>query len=273
MLGFRHRLERSSCDWGKNCGDYRPSWRSYDAPENTLTAIRLAWKQGADAAEFDVHLSKDGQIVLMHDKDAKRTGDVARKISEMTLEEIRRLDVGKWKGARFAGEKVPILTEVLATVPAKKRVFIEVKCGPEIIPELRRVVADAKLQPQQTAIISFSPDVVAAVKKALPKLQVYWIVEIRKDKKPTWKLEQLIEKAKEIHADGLDLSADAQITPEFVRQAQKAQLPVYVWTVNDATLARQMLDAGVLGITTDRPEWLRERLREVKGIADKRKCS
>ncbi|MCI0639304.1 MAG: glycerophosphodiester phosphodiesterase, partial [Gemmataceae bacterium] len=152
------------------------------------------------------------------------------------------------------------LTEVLATVPAKKRVFIEVKSGPEIIPELRRVVMAAKLQPEQTAIISFSPEVVAAAKKALPELQVYWIVEIRKDKKPTWKLDQLIEKAKQIRADGLDLSADAQITAGFVQEANKSGLPVYVWTVNDATLARRMLDAGVLGITTDRPKWLRGQL-------------
>ena len=102
---------------------------SHDAPENTLAAIRLAWEQGADAAEFDVYLSKDGKIVVIHDKDTKRVAGVDRPVVGQTLDELRRLDVGKWKAPKFAGEKLPTLNEMLATVPAGKRVFIEVKCA------------------------------------------------------------------------------------------------------------------------------------------------
>src|SRR4051812_33505820 len=71
---------------------------SYDAPENTVAAIKLAWEQKADASEFDVYLTKDGQIVISHDANTKRTTGVDKKVAEQTLEEIRRLDAGKWKG-------------------------------------------------------------------------------------------------------------------------------------------------------------------------------
>ena len=119
---------------------------SFDAPENTVAAIKLAWEQKADAAEFDVFLSKDGKIVVIHDADTKRTAGVDRKVADTTLEELRKLDVGKWKDAKFAGEKIPTLEEMLATVPAGKRVFIEVKCGPEIVPELDRVLKASEAQ-------------------------------------------------------------------------------------------------------------------------------
>ena len=144
---------------------------SFDAPENTVAAIKLAWEQKADAAEFDVFLSKDGKIVVIHDANTKRICGVDRKVVDQTLEELRKLDVGKWKDAKFAGEKMPTLEEMLATVPAGKRVFIEVKCGPEIVPELDRVLKASELKPEQTPVISFNADVVAAVKKARPDLQ------------------------------------------------------------------------------------------------------
>ncbi|HKB04431.1 MAG TPA: glycerophosphodiester phosphodiesterase [Gemmataceae bacterium] len=236
---------------------------SFDAPENTLAAVRLAWEQGADAVEFDVYLSKDGKIVVMHDRDTRRTAGVDKRVVDQTLDELRALDVGKWKDPKFAGEKIPTLAEVLAPTPAGKRVFIEVKCGPEIVPELKRVLADAKLRPEQTAVISFSADVVAAARNELPDLKAYWIVGLGSNEKKPKKVctpEGLIAKAKEIRADGLDLSADAEVTPEFIKKAIGAKLPVYVWTVNDVDLARQMIDLGVMGVTTDRPGWLRKHL-------------
>ena len=66
---------------------------SHDAPENTLASIKLAWEQGADAAEFDVFLSKDGQIVVIHDKDTKRVAGVDKPVVQQTLEELRKLIV------------------------------------------------------------------------------------------------------------------------------------------------------------------------------------
>jgi glycerophosphoryl diester phosphodiesterase len=236
---------------------------SFDAPENTVAAVRLGWEQGADGVEFDIYLSRDGKIVVIHDKDTKRTAGVARPVVEQTLDELRALDVGKWKAPKFAGEKVPTLAEVLAPTPAGKRVFIEVKCGPEIVPELKRELAVAKLKPEQTAVIAFSADVIAAVKKEMPELKAYWLVSLgnaKKKPKKVWTADELMAKAREIQADGLDLSADPDISPAIVKSITAAGMPVYVWTVNDPILAKQMIAAGAIGITTDRPAWLREQL-------------
>lgn len=234
---------------------------SFDAPENTVAAIKLAWKQKADASEFDIYLTSDGKIVVIHDADTKRTTGVSKKVAPSTLAELRKLDAGKWKGAKFAGEKLPTLTEMLATVPASKRVFIEVKCGPEIVPELDRVLKASKLKPEQTAIISFNAKVIAAMKKARPDLQGYWIVSLAPRGKKPRTAEELIATAKQIKADGLDLSATPSVlNREFGDKVKAAGLKLYVWTVDDLALARKMLAAGVESITTNKPGWLREQL-------------
>ncbi|MEX2187179.1 MAG: glycerophosphodiester phosphodiesterase [Pirellulales bacterium] len=235
---------------------------SHGAPENTIAAIRLAWEQKADAVEFDVYLTKDGQIVVIHDADTKRTAGVARKVVDQSFAELRKLDVGSWKHARFAGEKIPSLAEVLSEIPAGKRAFIEVKCGPEIVPELKRVAQASKLGSEQMAVISFNAEVVAAAKAALPQLKAYWIVDPKPDKKPAWTTKSLLAKSQEIKADGLDLSVQPIVTGEFVRGMKRENLPVFVWTVDDAAVAKRMVAAGVLGITTNRPAWLREQLQQ-----------
>ncbi|HVK18120.1 MAG TPA: glycerophosphodiester phosphodiesterase [Fimbriiglobus sp.] len=236
---------------------------SHDAPENTVAAIKLAWEQKADAAEFDVYLSKDGQVVVMHDKDTERTAGVKKLVADCTLAELRKLDVGKWKAPKFAGEKVPTLAEMLATVPAGKKVFAEVKCGPEIVPELIRGLKASKLMPEQTPVICFNADVIAAVKKAQPDLPAYWLAGLKENKKkktlpPT--AEEVIATAKRIHADGVDLQAAPLLDKTYADKVKAAGLRLFVWTVNDADEARRMVEIGAEGITTDRPEWLREQL-------------
>ena len=234
---------------------------SYDAPENTVSAIKLAWAQKADASEFDVFLTKDGKIVVIHDKDTKRVAGVDRMVIDQTLAELRTLDVGKWKGEKFTGEKMPTLEEMLATVPSGKRAFVEVKSGPEIVPELDRVLKASKLKPAQTPIISFNAQVISEVKKVRPDLAAYWIVNIKPAKgKESPTAEELIAKAKTVKADGLNLSAAPALDKAFVDNVKAAGLKLYVWTVNDVAVARRMIDIGVDGITTDRPGWLREQL-------------
>jgi len=76
---------------------------SWDAPENTVAAWRLAWEQGADAAELDTYLTKDGKMVVLHDGSTQRTTGVDLRVAETTLAELRALDAGKWKGEQFAG--------------------------------------------------------------------------------------------------------------------------------------------------------------------------
>lgn len=232
---------------------------SFDAPENTLASFQLAWEQGADAIECDVRLSKDGQIVVIHDSDTIRVAGVDKPVADQTLDELRRLDVGRWKDKAFAGKRIPTLEAVLKTVPAGKRIFIEVKCGPSIVPELNRVFQVADLRADQTAIISFSTEVIVTIKEQLPAVKAYWCVDVATADLATPRRD-LIAAAQGIRADGLDLSADPTIDADFIRTANAAALPVYVWTVNDPAVARQLISSGVAGITTDRPGWLRKQL-------------
>ena len=125
-----------------------------------MAAFRLAWEQGADAIEGDFHLTKDLKIVCLHDKDLKRTAGDPREVAHVTLAELRELEVGSWKAPVFAGEAIPTLDEVLAVVPADKRLFLEVKCGPEIIGPLRMTLSNKALPRGQIVIISFDEEVI-----------------------------------------------------------------------------------------------------------------
>lgn len=231
---------------------------SFDAPENTLASVKLAWEQQADAVEIDVYLSKDRQIVVMHDATPKRYGGPDRKISDMTFEEIRQLDVGTWKSSRFAGEKVPRLEDILDSIPAGRRLFIEVKCGPEIVPVLKGVLKKANRPAAQTCLISFNAAVIEAATRELPDLERYWVVGFPgKDKQPP-KADELMETVRRIGATGLDLGGKTSLfDAALIERLTAAKIPCYAWTVNDPEEARRLVDLGILGITTDKPAVLR----------------
>jgi glycerophosphoryl diester phosphodiesterase len=118
------------------------------------------------------------------------------------------------------------------------------------------------LKSAQTAVISFHAEVIAAVKKARPDLQAYWVVSIDPKGKKARGAEELIERARVIGADGLDLSATKSLDAAYAKKVKGAGLKLYVWTVNDPAVARRLVALGVDGITTDRPGWLRDRLTE-----------
>ena len=191
---------------------------SYDAPENTVAAIKLAWEQKADAAEFDVFLSKDGKIVVMHDKDTKRIAGVDRKVVDQTLAELRKLDVGRWKDAKFAGEKMPTLDEMLATVPEGKqrvhrgqvRAGDRAGTGPGAQGVRAQAGADAghQLQCRRDRRGEEGPAGPAGVLDRQPQPEEGEAADA----------EELIARAKEIKADGLDLSPPRSSTRRLPRR-------------------------------------------------------
>jgi glycerophosphoryl diester phosphodiesterase len=244
---------------------------SYLAPENTLAAIELAWSNGIREVEFDVRLTRDGRLVVCHDADTLRTGGQKLVIAQHDADQLCHVDVGRWKGDQWAGVRLPTLEQVLATIPPGGRVFIEIKDGPESIPPL--VEALAGIDPAQCVVISFHANVIAAAKEALPAVEACWLVSQQRDPqldKWTPDAPELIATARSIHADGLDLAAhpDAQnsttpprVDAALVRALHAAGLKVYVWTIDDPARAQALLDAGVDGLTTNRPAWMAEQLR------------
>lgn len=238
---------------------------SGDAPENTMAAFRLGWEHG-DANELDIHLTQDGQIVVLHDATTRRTAGLDKPVAQQTLAELRALDAGSWKGAAWAGEKIPTLKEVLDALPEKKRLYIEVKCGPEVLPELQRTIGAAAPKAAQLAIIGFSRETMVQAKKLLPKIPVYWIVPSKPDPKTNRApdLDDLIATCRAGGLDGLDLHHGFPIDAAFVAKVRAAGLKLLTWTVDDPETARKHAAAGVDGITTDRPALLRRMLSTTK---------
>jgi gluconolactonase len=235
---------------------------SWDAPENTLSSMKLAWQQGADAIELDLWLSKDGKLVVFHDADTKRFEDTARKVPDLTWEELQQLDVGNLKGAQFKGERIPTLESILATVPTGRRAVLELKSGPEILRELKRVLEASGKNSNDLAIISFRRDTLTESKKVFPTLEHYFVHGFKKDATTGQypDLREMIRLAREANAQGLDLHFDWPITKTFVDQLRLVGLKLIVWTVNDPLVASRLVEAGVDGITTDRPQLIRDAL-------------
>ncbi len=232
-----------------------------------MEAVELAWELDADAVEVDVHLTRDGQIVLHHDRTTKRIAKADHVIKYQTWEVLHKLDVGTWKGPEWAGVRMPLLRDVLGTVPEGKRLFIEIKCGPEIVEPLMTLLDASGTRPEQSCVISFSWDVVKAVKAARPELKVYWLASFKQDKETgvwTPPIEEVIERAKAAGVDGVDLQAAEPLLHESaVSQVRAAGLELHAWTVDDPQIAHRLVRLGVDSITTNRPGWLAERLREL----------
>lgn len=242
---------------------------SFDAPENTLAAFKLAFEQGADGVEGDFYLSSDGEIVCCHDKDTQRTAGVKHVISETPLKTLRSLDVGSWKHEKFRGERMPTFAEVADAIPAGKKFIIELKTGPEIVAPLKAALARTDLEEEQILIICFDEKTVAECKRLLPDLKCHWLTGYKQDAKTgQWKptLAEVIATLERSHADGLGTQAEMRhVDAEFLESlCDEGHCEFHVWTVDKPKVARYYRDLKPWGITTNRPGWLREKLEAQK---------
>ena len=236
---------------------------SRDAPENTLASFRLAWAQGADGIEADFRLTRDNRIVCIHDPTTGRTAGIDLSVAESDLDELRRLDVGVWKGERWAGEPIPTLEEVLAQLPPGKRLLIELKSGPEIVPVLRAVLAGSGVEPTSTTLLSFSEEVVAASRRVIPGCKTLWLCDYRRRGViGGWRpdLGQVLAALERTGAHGLASRAHPCLDAAFVAAVRDGGRELHVWTVDALRTARRFRDLGVDSIMTNRPGWLREML-------------
>lgn len=234
---------------------------SYLAPENTMASVTLGWEKEANV-EIDVHLSKDNSIVVIHDASTKRITGTDLKVRETISEELRKLDYGSFKGEKFAGEQIPFLDDVLKAIPPGRKLYVEIKCGKEILPFLRQSITESGRK-SQIVIIGFDLEVVTS-SKHLVDVPTYWLRGTKKDKETDEWIphdSKLVQIAKDRGLDGLDVHY-AGVTKEFVDAVKAAGQKLYVWTVDDPEEAKRLIRLGVAGITTNRPEWLRERLND-----------
>ncbi len=251
--------------WGVQIIAHRGA--SHDAPENTLAAHRLALAQGADRVETDVHLTGDGKLIVIHDKTTQRTTGMTGTVAEMTQDALRALDAGRWKGEGFAGERLPLLEEQLGLIQEGRGMLVELKSGPEIVPEFARVVRASGVPTGEITVISFNADTLRAVRRELPNHRTLHVVgfkpigERKGSTPPPPSLENLVAGAVAAGFTGLDLQYTWPLTPAEAESVRAAGLELHVWTVDEPDVARRWIQLGVTSITTNRPGWLRSQLK------------
>ena len=233
---------------------------SYDAPENTLPAVRLGWEQGADAVEIDIHQTRDGRIVAIHDQGTARVTGRRGVVAEMDFAQLRQLDAGAWKGERFRGTRVPALSEVLATVPPGKRLVVEIKCSSAVLEELERIV-DQSGKRGQVMLIAFDWETIRSAKRRMPDVPAFWLYGFSSREVERYSVsrpEDLLVRVRRAGLDGLDVRHNGPWVAELAALLRAEGKQLYVYTVNSGEQARQLVEQGVHGLTTDRPAFLRD---------------
>lgn len=230
------------------------------APENTLPSFQLALAAGADLIELDYHVSKEGVPVVIHDHILDRTTDARTKwkrrrikVSRTTAAEIQTLDAGRWFDPEFAGAKVPLLTEALDFI-----------CGHGAIALIERKSGDAAALAQllrerelinKTIVISFNWKFLRELHRLEPQ-QVLGALgpptRLTNGRRPTRIRRGLAVRLKDLSKSGARIALwNHRITRRAVRQAHQRGLCVWVYTINEATLARRLVSRGVTGIITN----------------------
>lgn len=240
-------------------------------PENTVAAFDHGIAHGAEGLEFDVHLSKDGIVVVHHDETLERTTNGRGRIADFTADELARIDAGHNFGDGngsfpFRGQEIgiPTLRAVLRRYP-NARLIIELKVdGPELA---KQVVEDVRAADavERVAIGSFFPAALEAVRRYEPAIATGAAKE-----ETRWALYRSWA--------GLSIGSTPYrefqvpewsgftpiVTRRFVNAAHRAGIPVKVWTVNDTDTMRRLLARGVDALITDRPDLAKHVVAELR---------
>lgn len=227
------------------------------APENTVEAFALAWARGAVCVEGDFHLTRDGEIVCMHDDNCLRTCGVDKPISALTLAEIRTFDAGVWKGDAWRCTRVPTLRDVLEPMPEYGEFFLELKSVGPIVEALKAIFRSGPWRPEQLTFIAFDETTISTVKKLFPAHKAYWLTcnwtgDWKNHGGPNLSPAELVAKLRKLGVDGVDICATEFLGKPYGDALHAANLGFHVWTVDDAVEARRMVEIGVDSITTNR---------------------
>ncbi|HEV2356361.1 MAG TPA: glycerophosphodiester phosphodiesterase family protein [bacterium] len=226
------------------------------APENTLASFRVALDDGARSIECDVQRTKDGHLMVIHDQTVDRTTDGHGRVGAFALDELRRLDAGRWFDPAFAGERVPLLDEAMALIRGRATLRVEIKNAPMIYDGIEQQVLEAIHRhgmDEEVLVTSFDHESVRRIRMLSSQTPTGIIFTGR-----------LIDAAAAARAAGADAVCMnwAYVTADIVARAHAAGLRVFAWPVDDEDRFRHCRAAGVDGMTSNEyrllARWLRE---------------
>ncbi|WP_343045078.1 glycerophosphodiester phosphodiesterase [Paenibacillus lemnae] len=228
---------------------------SGEAPENTLAAFSLGLEQGCDGFELDVHLSKDGEIVVIHDDTIDRTTNGSGKVRDMTVEQLQAVDAGAWFDEKYKGEVIPRLEEVFDLAPPEIVINVEIKgsCEGKLEPILVELLK-RKGRLDTVVVSSFDWKSLKHLKQLEPAIKVGLLYNLNLD-----------------HHEHLPAAAGTEVyslhpnmkrwEPKDITGPQAAGLQVYGWTINQAETMTEAIEMGMDGIITDYPGRLKALLK------------
>jgi len=202
-------------------------------PENTLRSFVRAEREGLDVIELDLHLSKDGALVVMHDADVARTTDGTGPIAEHTLAELRELDAGE-------GERIPLFEEVVDAVRAPLQAEIKDRAAARV---LAAAIEERGLH-ERVTVISFHDEALAEIRCLLPRTPLVVVAGHSTPSAP--------ERAEVLGAHMISCELP-HLDEDTVARARAAGLQVISWTVNTAEDLARVRELGLDGVVTDRP--------------------
>ena len=236
------------------------------APENTLAAFSRAIVDGADGIEFDVRLSRDHVAIVIHDASLKRTGLVDKLVSELTAEELQRIDVGRWfaTGPRErmptdqgAPETLPTLTQVFDLFKKNNGLlYVEMKCtqseGAALAADVIRITKEWNMV-DRVVVESFDLSSVTEVKRIDPKIRTAALFEPKLSRPiSSFRRLRIINLAQDCGADEIALH-HTLASPRMIETAKAKGFEVVVWTVDDSKWIQKSRSLGIKALIANNP--------------------
>ena len=229
-----------------------------EAPENTMAAFELALQQGCDAFELDIHLSKDGEMMVIHDDTVSRTTSGNGFVKDMTKEELQQLDAGSWFDSSYQGESIPTLREVFELAPANLMINVEIKGGiSEGVEEKLLALLEEYDMYNQVVVSSFHFDSLRTLERLNSNVKTGLLYS------QNFARPELLPDAAGVNAFSLHPYFISLEENDF-SLVQKEGLQMYAWTVNEECAMNKLMEKGIDGIITDYPGRLRKLMDEKK---------
>lgn len=223
---------------------------SFLAPENTMAAFHKAIEFGADRIEFDVQLSKDKKLVVIHDYTVDRTTNGSGFVRDHTLRSLKQLDAGSWFNEEYQTEKIPTLKEIMKQCLGKINLLIEIK-DPHLYPGIEKILAQkikSKIKGDNIIIQSFDENSIRLIKKMVPSVKTCLLISGFEFN--GFNRERLKEIAK--FADYIS-PPEPLVTSEFITISHQLGLKTFAWNVNFLNQYQRLNQLAVDGVVTNTP--------------------